>query len=93
MLNQKIREYCVWNLSQHICLILFIFAAETLFFQTKAASTIHSPSEVLLVYNSNSPISTAIASYYEAQRGVTNVVAVSCQDSALNSVNENIPLS
>ncbi len=37
----------------------------------------HSPSEVLLVYNSNSPTSTAIANYYALKRGVTNKLAVS----------------
>ena len=58
-----------------------------------AAPIAHSPSEVLLVYNSNSPVSTAIADYYAAQRGVTNVLAVSCQDSALNGANETISLS
>ena len=52
-----------------------------------------SPSEVLLVYNSNSPTSTAIANYYEQKRGVTNVVAVDCQDSALSIDNETIPLA
>lgn len=50
-------------------------------------------SEVLLVYNSNSPTSQAIANYYEQQRGVTNVVAVNCADSALNSTNETITLA
>jgi uncharacterized protein (TIGR03790 family) len=48
---------------------------------------------VLLVYNSKSPISTAIANYYAAQRGVTNVLAVSCQDSALNVANETMTLA
>jgi uncharacterized protein (TIGR03790 family) len=90
MINQKMSGYRVWSLSQHICLILFVFVAETFFLQTKAAPTAHSPSEVLLVYNSNSPTSTAIANYYAAQRGVTNVLAVSCPDSALNTTNEQI---
>jgi uncharacterized protein (TIGR03790 family) len=53
----------------------------------------HSPGEVLLVYNSNSPVSTAIASYYQAERGVTNVLPVDCEDSALSSNTETIPLS
>lgn len=50
-------------------------------------------SEVLVVYNSNSPTSQAIANYYEQERGVTNVVAVNCADSALNSTNETITLA
>jgi hypothetical protein len=57
----------------------------------------------LLVYNSNSPISKAIASYYQAKRGVTHVLAINCEDSALSSPqgasngfcgnNETIPLA
>jgi uncharacterized protein (TIGR03790 family) len=54
---------------------------------------VHGPGEVLLVYNSNSPVSTAIANYYAAQRGVTNVLTVSCKDSALNGDNETISLA
>jgi uncharacterized protein (TIGR03790 family) len=60
---------------------------------TKAVPTQRTPSEVLLVYNSASPTSTAIANYYAAQRGVTNVLAVSCIDSALNDTNETISFS
>ncbi|HEX4086781.1 MAG TPA: carbohydrate-binding protein, partial [Chthoniobacteraceae bacterium] len=52
-----------------------------------------SASEVLLVYNSTSPVSTAIAGYYEQRRGVTNVLAVQCPDSALSALNENIPFT
>jgi uncharacterized protein (TIGR03790 family) len=48
---------------------------------------------VLLVYNSNSPISAAIATDYTAKRGITNVLAVSCVDSATNTANETIPLA
>lgn len=50
-----------------------------------------SPNEVLLVYNTNSPISVAVANYYKLKRGVTNTVAIGCIDSAVSSVNENIP--
>ncbi len=58
-----------------------------------AASAVRSPGEVLLVYNSNSPTSSYIANYYEMRRGVINVVAVSCPDSALNQINENVSLA
>ncbi|MGA3171888.1 MAG: TIGR03790 family protein [Chthoniobacteraceae bacterium] len=58
-----------------------------------ASPTTHSPGEVLLVYNSKSPVSTAIANYYAAKRGVIHVLGVSCQDSALNNANETIPLA
>ena len=58
MLKQKMNGCHVLSLSQHICLILFVFIAETFFLQAQAAPTAHNPSEVLLVYNSNSPVST-----------------------------------
>jgi len=48
---------------------------------------------VLLVYNSNSPISTAIANYYKQKRGVTNVLAIKCEDSALSRNTETITLA
>src|ERR1700683_1648878 len=62
------------------------------FLPAMAGPTTHSANEVLLVYNSNSPTSMAIAQYYEQKRGVTNALAVSCQDSAVSSANETIPL-
>ena len=49
-----------------------------------------SASEVLLVYNSDSPTSIAIAHYYRQKRGITNVLGVSCVDSALSTDNETI---
>src|SRR5581483_10470292 len=70
----------------------WIFAALLLAAAGADAQTTHGPGEVLVVYNANSPVSAAIAAFYEQQRGVANVVAVHCADSALNSTNENIPL-
>jgi uncharacterized protein (TIGR03790 family) len=49
------------------------------------------PAEVLVVYNSNSPVSTAIAQDYQAKRQVKNTVAVQCPDSAIATANESIP--
>jgi len=72
-------------------LFLFLLVASAVPGMSQA--TKRTPSEVLLVYNSTSPTSTAIANYYEQQRGVTNVLAVSCADSALNSNNETIAYS
>ena len=43
------------------------------------------PDEVLLVYNSNSPIGTAIANDYAQKRNVTNVLPVQCVDSAVSA--------
>src|ERR1700690_3662269 len=93
MINQKVNGYYVSSLSRHICLILFVFIAETFCLQAQAAPAAHNPSEVLLVYNSTSPVSTAIANYYAAQRGITNILAVYCEDSALNETNETISYS
>jgi uncharacterized protein (TIGR03790 family) len=53
----------------------------------------HSPAEVLLVYNANSPISTAIAKDYAARRGVTKIVAIRSADSAVSAANETISLA
>jgi uncharacterized protein (TIGR03790 family) len=52
----------------------------------------HLPAEVLLVYNADSPISTAIASDYSSRRGVKNKLAIHCADSALSAQNETISL-
>ena len=62
---------------------VFLFGCS--FLHAAAGPIAHSPSEVLLVYNSNSPTSTAIANYYKAKRGVTHVLAINCEDSALSS--------
>ena len=52
-----------------------------------------SPNEVLVVYNANSPISTAVANDYAQKRMVTNVISVNCADSAISSNNETISIS
>jgi uncharacterized protein (TIGR03790 family) len=53
----------------------------------------HTPDEVLLVYNADSPISTSVANYYAAKRGVTKKVAIHCADAAVNTANETISLA
>jgi hypothetical protein len=45
------------------------------------------------VYNTNSPISTAVAMDYAAKRSVPNVLSVTCADSATSSDHETIELS
>ncbi|HWY32966.1 MAG TPA: TIGR03790 family protein, partial [Candidatus Acidoferrum sp.] len=52
-----------------------------------------SPDQVLLVVNANSPISLAIAADYAQKRRVRNVLSIQCQDSAVNTGNETIPLA
>jgi uncharacterized protein (TIGR03790 family) len=49
-----------------------------------------SPDEVLVVYNSNSPISIALAHDYQAKRKVKNAVSVRCRDSAVATANETL---
>ena len=53
-----------------------------------APAQAHSPNEVLLVYNASSPVSTAVAQYYAQKRGITNILAINCQDSAASQSNE-----
>ena len=49
--------------------------------------------EVLVVYNAASPISKSVADDYAAKRGVRNVVAIRCADSAVSSDNETVPMA
>ena len=51
-----------------------------------------SPDEVLLVVNTSSPVSQAIANDYAAKRPIRNTLSVQCQDSALSARNETITL-
>lgn len=53
----------------------------------------HTAGEVLLVYNADSPISTAIAKDYAGKRGVTKALAIHCADSAVSDTNETISLA
>ena len=50
----------------------------------------HSPKEILLVYNANSPVSMAIAKDYAKKRKVTNVLVIHCLDSAASTDHETI---
>jgi uncharacterized protein (TIGR03790 family) len=58
-----------------------------------ANGAVHLQSEVLIVSNANSPISTAIAKDYAAKRGVTKIVVIHCADSAVSTANETISLA
>jgi uncharacterized protein (TIGR03790 family) len=60
---------------------------------TQAYPPRRTPDEVLVVYNANSPISTAVANDYTQKRNVPNVLAVTCADSAASTDNETIALS
>jgi uncharacterized protein (TIGR03790 family) len=52
-----------------------------------------SPDEVLLVVNTNSPVSREIGDDYAIKRKVRNILSIQCQDSALNTKNETITLA
>jgi uncharacterized protein (TIGR03790 family) len=54
---------------------------------------VHSPNEVLVISNANSPISMAISKDYSAKRGVTKRVVIHCADSAVSTANETISLA
>jgi uncharacterized protein (TIGR03790 family) len=60
---------------------------------TSGKTASHTPAEVLLVYNADSAVSTAVAKYYAAKRGVTKMVVVHCADSAVSTANETILLA
>ena len=79
------------------CLLLFIAIALFPSVHAGAAShargSMHTPHEVLLVYNADSPISVAIAKDYSAKRGVTKMVVIHCADSATSTSNETISLA
>lgn len=53
----------------------------------------HSPKEVLLVMNADSPVSVAVGNFYAQKRGIGNLVTIHCPDSALSRAHETIPLA
>ena len=79
------------RVSNVLGLLLALTSLVTL--QAAAASSVHSPKEVLLVYNADSPVSTTIAKDYASKRAITSIVAIHCADSAVSSRNETISLA
>jgi uncharacterized protein (TIGR03790 family) len=69
-----------------------LFFLVTLGFCAGALGQSHTAREVLVVYNANSPISTAIAKDYTARRKVKQMLAVRCEDSAIKTENETISI-
>jgi uncharacterized protein (TIGR03790 family) len=78
---------------KHKKLVLLLLAALSGFQVGAASARPRGPEEVLLVVNTASPVSQAIAADYARQRRVRNVLSVSCQDSALSAQNETITLA
>jgi len=86
---RKIRkvEYYIFSRVNKVVQLLF-----TLSFCTLALGQAHTAQEVLVVYNADSPISTAIAKDYTSRRGVHQVLSVHCEDSAAKTENETISI-
>lgn len=74
-------------------LVFWIVSATESFAAPVPQGSVHSPAEVLLVYNASSPISTAIAKDYATRRKVTKAVVIHCADSAISRANETISLA
>src|SRR5215475_6096194 len=72
-------------------LILSLLAVLTLHASAAPLRT-HGPQEVLVVYNANSPVSTAIAKDYSVRRSVHQMLAIRCEDSAIKTENETIAI-
>jgi len=75
-----------------LLLIIFTLALSTSWAHAGSASK-RTPDEVLLVVNTSSPVSQAIAADYALKRKVRNVLSVQCQDSAVSTENETISLA
>jgi len=65
---------------------LILVACAATFSLTFAAET----DRVLVVRNGNSPISRAVADDYALRRGISNVVTITCPDSAVDPLDETI---
>jgi uncharacterized protein (TIGR03790 family) len=81
-------------LAGQIFILAFTLVSSGIAFASMSTqATVHSPSEVLLVYNADSPISTAIAKDYSRRRGVNKMAVIHCADSAIATANETISLA
>jgi uncharacterized protein (TIGR03790 family) len=83
-----------WFILPYYFLLLSIIWLEPFSVHSEEASLKkRSPDQVLLVVNSNSPVSREIADDYALKRKVRNILSIQCQDSALNTKNETINLA
>jgi len=75
--------------------LALLFAASLPAFaqKTPVAPRKRTADEVLLVCNTNSPISKAVADDYAQKRHIHNRVSIQCQDSAIKTDNETISLA
>jgi uncharacterized protein (TIGR03790 family) len=79
-------------LGKKICRLGILFACGVSLTAAYGSDS-HTPAEVLVVSNADSPISMAIAKDYAARRGVTKTVVIHCADSAVSAANETISLA
>jgi len=71
----------------------FILALSTAAALANAQPVKRSPDEVLLLTNSNSPISRAVADDYAQKRHIKHRLSIKCQDSALRTQDETMTLA
>ena len=73
---------------------LFLWLLSSLLSSARADGAVkRTADQVLLVFNTNSPISVAVASDYAEMRHVKNQLAIQCLDSAVSADNETITLT
>jgi uncharacterized protein (TIGR03790 family) len=76
-----------------ICFILILIFSLILSWAHAGDANKRSPDQVLVVFNTNSPVSQAIASDYAQKRNVKNLLSIQCADSAISTRNETITLT
>jgi uncharacterized protein (TIGR03790 family) len=79
--------------AKFILLLSLFYLLPASVYSTETNLKKRSPNQVLLVINTNSPVSCEIAADYAFKRKVRNILSIQCQDSALNTKNETITLA
>lgn len=86
------KELFLFALGLRRCFFFLLFLITAVRTHASDSPAARSPSEVLLVYNAESPISKSVAGTYSQARKVTHVLVVHCVDSAVDTQNETIPM-
>jgi uncharacterized protein (TIGR03790 family) len=76
--------------AQFFLLLLLFWLLPPSVYSVDANLKKRSPDQVLLVVNTNSPVSREIADDYALKRKIRNILSIKCQDSALSTENETI---
>jgi uncharacterized protein (TIGR03790 family) len=90
--ERRIYRAVSWSRRAFILILVFAVASHG-YGSSSTVGSSHTAAEVLLVYNADSPISTAIAKDYASKRGITKTVAIHCADSAVSTPHETISLA